>query len=803
MTASEDHTHNANKKSFKTANKMTFKSFSFPLFLVTFLSVAAMAVGSSAIEPYSNEEEHERELTSYYHINFPPHGCQDLCGKSCPTDGYCCNTQSNGHGFEVRLFDYQLINAHQNLYEYIYHFDDCRNSGSDLSHWTLYNADGCAVKPWTYSKCKQWNDHCWWRHGFFHNGVFDNDGGGGNAACGQDASDFGLDNDEAAKCDVTDGGSSGYMIFRVAGVIDPLDGAMVPLTKSGQHCTDLGSDHECRIAGPRCEEQTITDPPTALAPTACPIIELDFENFNAGDYVSADEGNCVDSIVAFANEDMGYTPVNGAHNSGGGAARIFDSGAYPTCDPDLLTPSPKFHGGPGGPTICHNCCGGDDVLRVPGNEHGAGHLHGCVWKDGVETPNPHTNDVELNNVLIIQEAANIDSCHGPDDTAWGGSITFTFCQPVFFHGGKILDIDEGSSSTLTFKYGDGRPDKVITIPNVGDNGVYSPDFDETNVVEFTISLSGSGSVAALFYSLCDPDDPTTIAPSPDLTPRPTTAPTVSNAPSGCPAFDLDFEGFEDGAYIQNELEGQCVRITAIASGEDKGFTPIDGVHDPDGGAARIYDSSDETNCDPDLLTPSPKFFDGPGGPDICGNGKCCGGDAVLRVPGSGGEGGCVLKDGMETPNPYMNDFALNNVLIIQEDNGANDCPDDTAAGGRLIFEFCEPVFLQAARILDVDGSETSNVTFTYSDENTKTIDIPNVGDNGVFPGQYDENDVVKFEVFFSGSGAVAELLYSICGDPDDPTTFSPTPAITRPPTKSPTGSPTTSPTSSPTGSPTS
>jgi hypothetical protein len=50
---------------------------------------------------------------------------------------------------------------------------------------------------------------------------------------------------------------------------------------------------------------------------------------------------------------------------------------------------------------------------------------------------------------------------------------------------------------------------------------------------------------------------------------------------------------------------------------------------------------------------------------------------------------------------------LGNVLIIQEkgDNEPLSCPDDSAAGGTISFDFCEPVIchFQAGQLLDVDG----------------------------------------------------------------------------------------------------
>ena len=73
---------------------------------------------------------------------------------------------------------------------------------------------------------------------------------------------------------------------------------------------------------------------------------------------------------------------------------------------------------------------------------------------------------------------------------------------------------------------------------------------------------------------------------------------------------------------------------------------------------------------------------------------------------------CVLRDGVEKPNRYKNDKYIGNVLIIQEKSTGNEnesCPVDTAKGGYISFEFCQPVTFHAAGLLDVDRDESAHI----------------------------------------------------------------------------------------------
>jgi hypothetical protein len=167
-------------------------------------------------------------------------------------------------------------------------------------------------------------------------------------------------------------------------------------------------------------------------------------------------------------------------------------------------------------------------------------------------------------------------------------------------------------------------------------------------------------------------------------------------------------------------------------------------------------------------------------------------------------GGCsyVLDaNGQKQDNPYKNDKPLGNVLIIQESNKA--CQDDSASGGTIKFEFCQPVAVRMAELLDVDdGPVETNPTITvfYSDGTTNVHRADSTGDNGVWRSDLEEFDVVKVEVWFHSSGSISVLDYFVC--PTISATASPTKAPTASPTKAPTAPPTKAPTVPPTAAPT-
>jgi hypothetical protein len=269
----------------------------------------------------------------------------------------------------------------------------------------------------------------------------------------------------------------------------------------------------------------------------------------------------------------------------------------------------------------------------------------------------------------------------------------------------------------------------------------------------------------------------TSSPTSKPTALPTKAPTpnpTTPAPTACPLVNFDFAGLENGMWLYDQFwESKCVKVTGwakqVGTGKtQRGFTPINGKHNPAGGAVRVFDTGNKDNCDEDLLTPSPKFFK-----DFGKNSKgqqvtchdCCGGGEFLM---DFKNGQCVLRNGVQTPNPYVNDKYLGNVLILQEYQGGTDaqemnaCPDDTGKGGYIQFDFCQPVDVKAGRLLDVDGAESADIRFFYADGTQKKYDVGSTGDNGYWSFDYNEENVVKIKFEYTGSGSVEAVEYSYC-----------------------------------------
>jgi RHS repeat-associated protein len=152
-------------------------------------------------------------------------------------------------------------------------------------------------------------------------------------------------------------------------------------------------------------------------------------------------------------------------------------------------------------------------------------------------------------------------------------------------------------------------------------------------------------------------------------------------------------------------------------------------HDPINHPPMIFDSAYPTGQDTDLGSPNSDF----GGPGI----------------GSGGASG----------SNAANDEYFGRILIISEDADATD-PDDRAAGGTLIFSFDNLVMIDDIRLLDVDQNETATFrTFNANGVLISTMLIAGAGDNGQQTAAINAVGVARLEVEFSGSGAIADLIF--------------------------------------------
>jgi hypothetical protein len=266
-------------------------------------------------------------------------------------------------------------------------------------------------------------------------------------------------------------------------------------------------------------------------------------------------------------------------------------------------------------------------------------------------------------------------------------------------------------------------------------------------------------------------------------------------------------------------QSRCVKVTAYANvnalEEQMGHTPINGIHNTSGGAARVFNTSNPVGCDASLLTPSPKFyknFTKPNSTQIIKCLNCCGGGPFVMEYNASSKPPCQLKNGIETVNPYVNDKPLGNVLVIQErtidvnDDDNKACPHDSPNGGYIMFEFCQPVTLQRGSFLSLQGNPS--VEFRYESGLIDTFPLNDIGDNGFKEEDFYLKEVRSMKVIFSGKGSVAGINYIWCPTPEptsspteDPTS-APTPGPTASPTNQPTAAPTLVPTAIPTGQPT-
>lgn len=117
------------------------------------------------------------------------------------------------------------------------------------------------------------------------------------------------------------------------------------------------------------------------------------------------------------------------------------------------------------------------------------------------------------------------------------------------------------------------------------------------------------------------------------------------------------------------------------------------------------------------------------------------------------------------------------VLIVDEHTslgttGSVADPDDKASGGSVIFNFDVLTELLSITVMDIDANPTpQGVTFKFTDANgtvtwvnagtlTPTESSANyAGDNSLATFGFDMGSISRFEVQYSGSGAIAAIEY--------------------------------------------
>jgi hypothetical protein len=114
--------------------------------------------------------------------------------------------------------------------------------------------------------------------------------------------------------------------------------------------------------------------------------------------------------------------------------------------------------------------------------------------------------------------------------------------------------------------------------------------------------------------------------------------------------------------------------------------------------------------------------------------------------------------------------ALGNLLIVAENDidvapadGFVDDPDDEDAGGMITFHFAMPAELRSITMVDIDDPQPTFVRFHHFGGGAPTVvAVPNMGDNSVQTLGFMVPDVVRMQVVFGGSGAIAEIGLNPC-----------------------------------------
>ena len=197
----------------------------------------------------------------------------------------------------------------------------------------------------------------------------------------------------------------------------------------------------------------------------------------------------------------------------------------------------------------------------------------------------------------------------------------------------------------------------------------------------------------------------------------------------CETLDFDFtigddSGFVAGRIVDNQYDAVGITISAV---NDSAFGPDTAI---------LFDSSNPTGEDPDLATPN--------------------------------------------MNGQNNTTALGNLLIIAEDvvdadmDTLVDDPDDEREGGSLIFDFRIATTVCSATVVDIDDAPGSELRFYRNGDLTtpsSTIPLVSLGDGSVQRVDFMEMEVERFEVYFQGSGALANVDLDVCPELTSPEEF--------------------------------
>ncbi len=201
-------------------------------------------------------------------------------------------------------------------------------------------------------------------------------------------------------------------------------------------------------------------------------VQMCYNPANAGTAIVLDWdtdglGNALPAGTPITNQyaNLGINIV-ADNNNGPDWAVIFDSSNPTGGDTDLGSPNQAF----GGPGI------------GSGGASGAG-----------------ANMTALNNILIIQEHSQMCGpvfCT-PDDDANGGTITFTFDDPMTVETIVIVDADDGNPSGAVVTIDANSGSYTLSFPSLGNNSVITLPIFEDGVLSMDVSFQGSGAIGAV------------------------------------------------------------------------------------------------------------------------------------------------------------------------------------------------------------------------------------------------------------------------------------------------------------------
>ena len=135
-------------------------------------------------------------------------------------------------------------------------------------------------------------------------------------------------------------------------------------------------------------------------------------------------------------------------------------------------------------------------------------------------------------------------------------------------------------------------------------------------------------------------------------------------------------------------------------------------------------------------------------------------------------GGPGVGAGGEAGQPFANDTALGNVLIVNKDavDGFEENPTVSQSLANKIFYFPEPVTIYSLTLLDLDDNETVIIRMFADDEQTiklATFRDFSTGNNGKIVVQTDSGEpgsgtsgVTNFYVLKGGSNAIDNIAFS-------------------------------------------